>query len=330
MVSAFFQVPLSEQSRPYTAFPSARGQMMFIRVAFGLVNAPSTFVKLMREVLRNIPNVTFYFDNIIIHNPTWAEHLKSLQAVVDRLRLHQLTLKPNKCKLGFEQLEYLGFILGPLGTLRTQPSKVQHLACISPPITKTQLRSFLGMIAFYRKFIPKCSELTGPLSDLTKLQVKEPLPWNEQANANFKLLKEALCSDPILRLVDVEKPFILRTDASSKMVSATLMQNHEEVPHSIAYFSRKLLPRECNYSTIERECLAILNGIERFKYYLIGTHFFIQTDHLGLVWLNKSKNLNSRLIRWALLLQNYRFTVLHIPGKENIFSDFLSRNQTVA
>jgi len=325
LVSAFFQIPLDSESQKFTAFPTNRGQMQFTRLAFGLINSPSTFVKLMREVLDGLSSVTFYFDNVIIHTQTWEDHIDALQSVIDRLRYHQLTLKPSKCKLGYFQIDYLGFVLGPSGTLRTQPSKVKHLASVPPPTTKKQLRSFLGMIAFYRKFIPQCSQYTAPLSDLTRKAIKEPLPWTNLENENFQILKQALCSDPILRLPDLTKPFILRTDASNTMVSATLMQQHNEVPHPVAYYSRKLLPRECNYSTIERECLAILNGIEKFKYYLLGVHFFIQTDHLGLVWLNKSKNLNSRLIRWALILQSYRFTVLHLPGKENIFSDFLSR-----
>jgi len=326
LISAFFQVPIDAQSQPYTAFPTAHGQMMFTRVAFGLINAPSVFVKLMRKVLMGLAHVIFYFDNIVIHTETWDEHIAAVMSVVHRLRLHKLTLKPVKCKLGFEQIDYLGFVIGPGGILRTQPDKVFHLASIPPPKTKKQLRSFLGMIAFYRKFIPNCSELTCPLSDLTKITIKEPLPWTEEANVSFNRLKDALCSDPILKLPNIALPFILRTDASSTMVAATLMQKYDEVPHPLAYYSRKLLPRERNYSTIERECLAILNGIEKFKYYLLGRHFFIETDHLGLVWLNKSKNLNSRLIRWALLLQNYRFTVVHILGKDNVFSDFLSRN----
>jgi len=164
------------------------------------------------------------------------------------------------------------------------------------------------------------------MNEMLKKRTKEPLVWNELAINNFRVLKEILSSDPVLKLPDPEKTFVLRTDASGLGLGAVLLQYHEDVAHPIAYASRTLLSAEKNYSVIERECLGIVWAINKFKYYLLGQPFALEVDHKPLIYLNKFKGDNSRLMRWALALQPYRFSLAHIPGKENLGADLLSRS----
>ena len=292
---------------------------------FGLVIACATYVRLMRLVLSGLDNVTFYFDNIFVYNDNWDDHIQSIMSVLDRLREHNLTVRPSKCRFGFTQINYLGFVVDGQ-YLRPQNSKIDALQNIPVPSTKKALRSFLGVISFYRMFVPKVSDLTGPLSDMLRKGVREPLTWTSVTREKFESLKHALTTEPILRLPDINSPFALRTDASDYGLGAVLLQYSDDLPFPVAYASRKLLDREKNYSVVERECLAILFGITRFQYYLLGKEFLLEVDHKPLIYLNSSKSRNSRLVRWSLNLQSYRFRIIHIAGKDNIGADLLSRS----
>ena len=278
----------------------------------------------MRIVLAGLPNVTFYFDNIFVYSSDWAQHCSTLSAVFNRIRTHGLTLKSSKCHYGFPSIQYLGFILGG-DCLQPQPDKVEALCRIPPPQTKKLLRSFLGMVSFYQSLIPHFADLTAPLSDLLKKTVHEPLPWTDELQTCFNHLKFVLSSSPIRRLPDASLTFVLRTDASNKGLGAVLLQYHHGCSHPVAYASRKLLPRECRYSTIERECLAVVFGILRFDYYLRGREFILEIDHKPLIYLQNFKGKNDRLLRWALSLQAYKFRLVHVAGADNIGADLLSR-----
>ncbi|XP_076041374.1 uncharacterized protein LOC143025500 isoform X2 [Oratosquilla oratoria] len=172
----------------------------------------------------------------------------------------------------------------------------------------------------------KASDYTGPLSDLLRKTSPEPLPWTEDLLDRFCHLKAAISSQPILRLPDPKLTFVLRTDASLYGLGAVLLQYHDECPHPVAYASRKLLDREKRYSTIERECLAVVFSISRFDYYLRGKEFVLEVDHKPLLYLATFKGKNDRLLRWALALQAYKFRVVHIAGKDNLGADLLSRS----
>ena len=324
LAKAYYQVPLSERAKPLTAFPTHLGLMEFCRLPFGLVTACATYIRLMRIVLAGLPNVTFYFDNIFVYSSDWAQHCSTLSAVFNRIRTHGLTLKSSKCHYGFPSIQYLGFILGG-DCLQPQPDKVEALCRIPPPQTKKLLRSFLGMVSFYQSLIPHFADLTAPLSDLLKKTVHEPLPWTDELQTCFNHLKFVLSSSPIRRLPDASLTFVLRTDASNKGLGAVLLQYHHGCPHPVAYASRKLLPRECRYSTIERECLAVVFGILRFDYYLRGREFILEIDHKPLIYLQNFKGKNDRLLRWALSLQAYKFRLVHVAGADNIGADLLSR-----
>ena len=307
-----------------SAFQTHRGLMEFTRMPFGAVCACATYVSLMRLVLDGLTNVCFYFDNIFIHSVSWQDHLQALTAVLARLRHHGLTARPSKCRFGYQEAQYLGFIVGR-NSVAPKTDKIKPLLSLKPPTTKKNLKSLLGLVSFYRKFIPGAATLTAPLTEMLRKTYREPLIWDRQCTENLGSLKTLLASDPVLALPDVVKTFILRTDASLVGLGAVLLQYHEDVPRPVAYASRKLLPREQRYSTIERECLAIVFGVDKFKFYLMGKEFVLEVDHRPLVYLNKFKGSNSRLVRWALSLQPYRFRTIYIPGAENVGADLLSR-----
>ena len=164
-----------------------------------------------------------------------------------------------------------------------------------------------------------------PLTDLTKKGKPNTLVWESPHERAFKELKERVTISPILRMADLGKPFILRTDASNVGLGAVLLQEHEDGKFPVAYASRKLLQRERNYSVVEKECLAVVWGVQKFHTYLYGKKFLLETDHMPLVYLNKAKDSNGRIMRWALVLQAYRFTVVAIKGTENVGADYLSR-----
>ena len=322
---AYYQVPLTEKAKPLTAFPTHKGLMEFNRLPFSLVTACATYIRLMRIVLAGLPNVSFYFDNIFVYSTDWPQHVSSVRSVLLKLREHHLTIKPSKCKFGVSTIQYLGFQLDG-SQLKPQLNKIEALCQVTPPTTKKKLRSFLGMVSFYKTFIPQASEYTGPLSDLLKKGVKEPLEWDEDLLGRFHHLKLALSSDPVLKLPDLQLPFVLRTDASNHGLGAVLLQYHDGCPHPVAYVSRKLLDRERRYAVIERECLAIVFGVRKFDFYLRGKEFILEIDHKPLIYLERMKGNNDRLLRWALSLQAYRFRIVHIAGQDNLGADLLSRS----
>ena len=324
LAKAYYQIMLTDRAKPLTAFPTYRGLMEFNRLPFGAVNACSGYASMMRIVLRGLPNVAFYFDNIFVYSESWQTHLIALRNVFHRLREYGLTARPSKCRIGFPTINYLGFVLGH-NKLSMQEEKITAILEAKLPTTKKALRSFIGLVSFYRKFIPNVAAITSPISDMLKKGCKEPLVWSNDAAKCFQTLKTAISDKPVLKLPDLSKPFVLRTDASGLGLGAVLLQYVDNIPHPIAFASRKLLDRETRYSTIERECLGIVWGVLKFKFYLLGKSFYLEVDHKPLVYLNKFKGDNSRIMRWALALQSYHYTILHVPGRDNLGADFLSR-----
>ena len=192
--------------------------------------------------------------------------------------------------------------------------------------TKKEIRKFLGLTGYYRRFIPDYATIAAALSDLTRNDKPTQLEWNAGCEEAFQRLKNALCSQPILQMPDFRRGFIVQTDASDRGVGAVLSQMAEDgSDQPVGYFSRKLLTREEKYSTIEKECLAIKLAVQAFRVYLLGRPFIIQTDHRALEWLDRVKENNGRLTRWSLFLQPYQFTVQYRPGKRNANADTLSR-----
>ena len=321
----YWQVPLTERAKDLTSFETPKGLFRFKKMPFGLVCASSTFNRLMRKVLLGLDCAISLIDDILIYTSTWEQHVVALQEVLSRLRVAGLTARPKKCSLGFCRLEFLGHMLGETQTLLPVAEKVEAIQKAERPVTKKQVRSFLGVVGFYRKFIPNFSAIAVPLTDLTKKGKPNKVSWEESHENAFQALKRCLVGPPILRLPQFDKPFILRTDASDTGLGAILLQGTEGEEMPVAYASKKLLDREKNYSVIEKECLAVVWGVSKFHRYLFGKEFILETDHQPLTYLNKSKMANSRLMRWALALQPYRMRIRSIRGKDNVGADYLSR-----
>ena len=279
---------------------------------------------MMRKLLNGVDDVDNYVDDVLGHTSSWEGHISMLREVFERIRQAGLTIKPSKCLFGYFTVKFLGHNVGQ-GKLTPQDNTVQRILSCSHPTTKKQLRSFLGLVGWYQKFIPNYSMITAPLTTL--LQKKQPnvLKWNEEHESAFRILKKAIVSEPMLRTPDFSLPFLVQTDASETAIGAALLQKFGNDVLPVAFASRKLQPRETRYTVGERECLAIIFALKKFDRYLYNKEFILYTDHSSLTSLKQKSPENSRLLRWSLFLENYKFQVKAIKGKENVLADFLSR-----
>ena len=329
LTKGFWQIPLSHSAQIKSSFVTPFGQFQFKVMPFGMINSSATFVRLMKMILANFDEFSDSFiDDIIIFSESWPEHLCHIRSVLKALREASLTAKPSKCEFGFEEIEFLAHKVGR-GEVHPLQRKIDAINSIPSPTTKKQVRSFIGMIGFYRRFIPHFAEISACLTDLTKKSNPNKVRWLPQHQIAFDKLKHALVSYPVLQNPDFTKEFVLQTDACDRGTGAVLLQSDGGDLHPIVFISSKLLPREQRYSIVEKECLAIVKACYSLKEYLIGKEFAIETDHYPLQWLNKMKDNNMRLLRWSLMLQEYRFVIRHISGKHNVIADMLSRNTDI-
>ena len=250
--------------------------------------------------------------------------MDSLKRLLSRLRDACLTAKLSKCTIACHEIECLGHIVGVSG-MSPNPDKVQAIQTAERPTTKGQVRSFLGLVGFYRRYIPNFSLIALPLTDITRKGQPNHVKWGDAQEKAFRTLKQVLLKEPILKLPNCAESFILQTDASKFGLGAILLQREGEVKLPVAYASRKLKGGDLNHSTIEKECLAIVWAVQKFCKYLYRKAFELETDDQPLVYLSSMKGTNSRLLRWALSLQPYRFTVIAIKGRDNVGADYLSR-----
>jgi hypothetical protein len=322
----YWQIPIEQDIRHMTAFTTPAGQFQFTVMPFGLKNAVAVFSRMMRSLLEPLgrKDVHNFMDDILIATETWQEHLKALEAVFKRLDEANLSARPKKCFVGFEELSFLGHVVRK-GEILPESDKVQRAAEAPIPKTKKDVRSFLGTVGYYRKFIPNFSAIALPLTDLTKKGASNIVEWTPECDKAFQSLKARLTSGPVLQLPDVSQPFTLRTDASDRGLGAVLLQKKDEMLHPVAFASRKLSSAESNYSAIEKECLAVVWATQKFQPFLYGQTFVLETDHQPLKYLQTARVMNSRLMRWSLLLQAYSFNVHVIPGRCNVGADYLSR-----
>ena len=326
LCKGYWQIPLTKNSCELTAFRTPWGLFHFTVLPFGLHGAPAAFQRMMDEVLHGLSDfASAYLDDIVIHSTTWGDHLEHLKEVLDRLQSAGLTINASKCGFARAETEYLGFTVGK-GTVKPQLQKVHAIENCPLPQTRKQLRSFIGMAGFYQRFIPHFSARAAPLTDRVGSRCPNRVQWSEEAVAAFHDLRQALSQSAVLRSPDFDQPFVLQTDASDRGLGGVLLQGPPEDRHPVAYISRKMVPREVRYSTVEKEALAIKWALDSFKYYLLGREFVLETDHRALQWLARMKDTNGRITRWYLALQPYRFAVAHIPGKSNATADFLSRS----
>jgi len=320
----FWQVPMNENDIKKTAFVTPDGHYEFLKMPFGLKNSSATLIKGLRKLFDGMEHVAFYVDDIIVYTETIDEHLKVLNQVFNKLKNANITLRPSKCHIAKNEVDYIGHTLKN-GTISPNNDKDDKIRNAPIPTTKKSVQAFLGLTGYYRKYVPNYASIAAPLHDLTKKGKPNKVKWTSVENSAFNTLKECLINKPVLMLPDFTTEFILRTDASNVGLGAVLFQEHDGTLLPVSYASRKLLEREEKYAITEKECLAIVWSVKKFAPYLYGNQFTLQTDHHSLKYLETSKFTNARLMRWALTLQPYRINVEYIKGKDNIGADYLSR-----
>ena len=326
LTKGYWSIKMKEEDKCKTAFTTPLGQFQFRRMPFGLKTAGAIFSRTMRKVLLplKLDCLHNFMDDMLIATETWEEHVTALKLLLQRLEQVNMSARPKKCYLGFQQISFLGHVVGD-GKMRPEEDKVKKLQKAERPKSKKQLRAFLGLSGYYRKFIANYSTIALPLSERTKKDYPDKVEWDETCEQAFNILKDNLSQYPVVVLPDQRLPFILRTDASGEGLGAALMQNQGDGLQPIAYASKKLSPAEKNYATIEQECLAVVWGIRKFYPFLYGRQFIVETDHNPLKYLDRIRPMSRRLMGWAMELQSHSFTVQSIPGKENVVADALSR-----
>lgn len=323
---AFWQVELEPGSRDKTAFTvPGRPLYQFVRMPFGLCNAPQTLCRLMDKVITsNLREFVFvYMDDLLVVSQNFETHIDRLRVVAKCLSDSNLTINIRKSKFCMKEIKYLGHIVGG-GRIRPDPNKVDAITNYPVPRTVRQVRSFLGMCGWYNKYISGFAAIAAPMTDL--LGKLPRFEWTTEAQAAFDKLKSCLTSAPVLSHPDFSKPFVIQCDASKTGVGGVLYQldeNGEE--HPIAFMSKKLNAAQRNYCVTEQECLAVVLSLQKFRGYVEGMNFKVVTDHASLKWLMSQKDLSGRLARWSLKLQAYDFTIEHRRGSDNIVPDALSR-----
>lgn len=331
--SSFWQVPLHVDSQEKTTFTvPGRGSFKFKVMPFGLCGAPARQQRLMDMLINENfcsdiehGKVFCYIDDIVICSDDFNTHLVLLNRVLEKLKMANLTINMEKCKFFRRSLKYLGYVVDEHG-LRTDPEKVASILEFRTPTSAHDVKVFLGICSWYRRFIRNFSTIAAPLNRLTSKGKKAPaFRWSEEAEDSFNKLKDALVSAPILAVPDFGKPFVVHCDASAYGLGGMLSQDIDGREHPIAYVSRSLNKAEQNYSATEREALAVIFAVEKFQAYLGSKKFKVVTDHSSLKWFLKLENPSGRLARWGCRLSQYNFEVEHRRGTDNVVPDALSR-----
>lgn len=327
--SGFYQVPMEEESVKYTAFVTHRGHYEFLRMPFGLVNAPSVFQRAMGEIQKMLQpgDCQSYLDDTIISSHTVEEGLRMLERFLIALQSTGLTLRLDKCVFLATQITFLGHKLSS-GGIEPGDRKIKAIEEYPVPKDATEVRRFLGLTGFFRKFVDKYALLAKPLSTLTKTVNGKKFEWTRPHQEAFDEMKRRLCTSPVLCIFDAGKRHEVHTDASKIGLAGVLFQEEADGLKPVFFYSRHCTATEQNCPSYELEVLAIVTACERFRVYLIGRHFRIVTDCAAVTTMRLRTPLQPKVARWWLKLLEYDFELVHRPGIQMAYVDAMSRAPT--
>ncbi|GJX86218.1 reverse transcriptase domain-containing protein [Tanacetum coccineum] len=320
--SGYHQLRVREEDILKTAFRTRYGHYEFQVMPFGLTNAPAVFMDLMNRVCKPYLDkfVIVFIDDILIYSKNKQEHEEHLKLILELLKKEELYAKFSKCEFWIPKVQFLGHVIDSEG-IHVDPAKIESIKDWASPKSPTEIHQFLGLAGYYRRFIEGFSKIAKPMTKLTQKKVK--FEWGDKQEAAFQLLKQKLCSAPILALPKGSEDFIAYCDASKKGLGVVLMQR-EKV---IAYASRQLKIHEKNYTTHDLELGAVVFALKIWRHYLYGTKCTVFTDHKSLQHILNQKELNMRQRRWLELLSDYDCEIRYHPGKANVVADALSRKE---
>ncbi|GJZ19501.1 reverse transcriptase domain-containing protein [Tanacetum coccineum] len=320
--SGYHQLRVHEDDVPKTAFRTRYRHFEFTVMPFGLTNAPAVFMDLMNRVCKPYLDkfVIVFIDDILIYSKTKEDHEVHLGLVLELLRKEKLYAKFSKCEFWLQEVHFLGHVVNQNG-IHVDPSKIEAVKNWKTPTTPSEIRSFLGLAGYYRRFIANFSKIAKPLTSLT--QKNQKYVWGVEQEEAFQTLKNNLCDAPILTLPDGVEDFVVYCDASNQGLGCVLMQRGKV----IAYASRQLKTHEKNYTTHDLELGAVVFALKTWRHYLYGTKSVIYTDHKSLQHIFDQKELNMRQRRWIELFSDYECEIRYHPGKANVVADALSRKE---
>lgn len=324
--SAYFQVKVKEADKDKTAFITKYGTFQFLKMPFGLCNAPSTFSRVMNLVLKglNWKVMLAFLDDILILRNTFQAHVQNLRSIFERFRLFGLKLKPKKCELFKLEVKFLGRTISKRG-IEIGPGYVETVTSLPVPKNTKEVENFCGFANYHRNFIKDFAKLATPLYAITG---KRQFHWGEEQQSAFEKVKLALTNAPVLVIPNLEDTFILDTDASDQAIGAVLSQVQNKHERVIAYASSALTQEQKRYCTTRKELLAVVKFTRQFRHYLLGRPFLVRSDHSSLRWIMNFKNPNHQLARWLEELRQYVFEVQYRPGSKHCNADALSRLPT--
>ncbi|GMJ04800.1 hypothetical protein HRI_004149200 [Hibiscus trionum] len=318
--SGYYQLKVKRSDVAKTAIRTRYGHYEFLVMPFGLTNAPAAFMDLMNRVFRPYVDqfVVVFIDDILVYSRTEAEHAEHLRIVLQTLREHKLYAKLSKCEFWLSEVTFLGHVVSARG-IQVDPSKIEAIVSWKQPKNVSEIRSFLGLAGYYRRFVEGFSIIATPLTKLLRKDV--PFIWTNAQRDSFEKLKIALTQAPVLTQPESGKDFTVYSDASRSGLGCVLMQDGKV----IAYASRQLRPHECNYPTHDLELAAVVFALKIWRHYLYGEKCYIYTDHKSLKYILTQRELNLRQRRWIELLKDYDCVIEYHPGKANVVADALSR-----
>ena len=318
--SGYHQLRVREEDIPKTAFRSRYGHYEFLVMPFGLTNVLAVFMALMNHIFA--PHLdhfmVVFIDDVLVYFKTMEEHEQHLCTSLQILRDHQLYAKLSKCDFWLEQVAFLGHIISREG-LAVDPMKIEAIVKWESPKTVLEVRSFLGLTGYYRRFVKGFSSIAYPMTRLTRKDI--PFIWSNECEASFQELKTRLTTAPILSLPAGSGGFVVCTDASGIELGCVLMQNDKV----IAYGSRQLKDHKKKYAAHDLELAVVVLALKMWRHYLYGETFEVRSDHRSLQYLFSQKEMNNRQIRWMEYIKDFDFPIKYDPGKVNVVSDALSR-----